>query len=146
MTQSKSLTAFCSTQSSFRLQCVSIGTRAHTCAHWCANVSGGRIRWRRFCWQSLFVKRSKREEPYFYTNITVATGWCCHHAHCYVQSMPSRPDCSSNGRGWLHRARCYACPLACCYGRKQDPVEKIPLTIFFVIFIVPRFLPFKNYL
>jgi hypothetical protein len=125
---------------------MSVGTRARTCAHWHVIVGGGRIWWRRFCWQSLFVNGSKSEAPYFHTNITIATGRWHHLARCYIQSMPSGSDNSSNGCGWLHRAHCYACPLAHCYMQKEDLVKKILLTIFFVVFIVLRFLLFKNYL
>jgi hypothetical protein len=125
---------------------VSVGTHARTCAHWHVVAGRRRIRWGIFYWQSLFVKGSKREAPYFHTNITVAMRRCHHLAHCYVKSLPSGPDHNSNGHGWLHRAHCYVCPLARWCRRNEDPVEKIPLTIFFCYFHCSRIFLFINYL
>jgi hypothetical protein len=120
----------------------------------------------------------------------ISNGRCGHHARCYVQSLPSGPDHSSNGltdgisplllrltsttlktlvpprllyfiltplythsnMAWLKmsnslllhpvllslmtRVHWYTCThvwsLARSCGRKEDPVEKILLTIFFV--------------
>jgi hypothetical protein len=141
------------------------------CAHWHLLAGGRRIHWRRLCWQTLFVKGSKRRchifteiSQYQWANAittlvatfshyqagpnTVATGAddliepVATHVHWHAAAGGK----SSNGRIWLHRACCYACPLARYCGRKEDVVEKILLTIFFCDFNVPGFLPCKNYL
>jgi hypothetical protein len=98
LTRLKMLIAYWSTRSSFRSQCVYVGTSVHTCSHWHVVAGGGRIQWRRLCWQSLFVKGSERETHHinFHTNITLAMGRFCQRVCCYVQSLPSGPDHSSN--------------------------------------------------
>jgi hypothetical protein len=101
------LTVYCSTRSSFCSQCMSIGTRACTRAHWHAAAVGRSIWWIRLCWQYFLCREVK--------------GWHAIFSHKYY---------SSNGCV----VRCY---WGSQWQWAEDFIAPVATVIFIVLGILP---------